>query len=300
MTRAKRLIAALILNVFIVGVEVVWGFAGHSVGLLADAGHNLTDVIALGVALFAVRLVQRPPDVHRSFGYHRSSILAAQANAASVIAVSALVGYEAVRRLINPVSVHGLTVLVVASVALVVNLVAALLLRDGSKDLNMRAALLHMSADAATSLGVGIAGTVIFLTKRNLWLDPAASLVIGAVIIWQAWRLLRTTTDVLLESTPRDLDSAALETAIARVSGIESVHDLHVWSLSSEVNALSAHLILAGHPTLEEAQQVGIKVKRTISEPFRIAHATFELECESCVDDGSWCAIGNHATSLKL
>lgn len=291
MSRERRLVLALVLNAGIVVAQAVFGLFAHSLGLLADAGHNLTDVAALGLALIAVHWAKRPPTEKRSFGYHRGTILAAQANAAAIIAVTALIGFEAVRRLLHPVHVHGGVVVVVALIAVLFNGVAALILRDRSTDLNMRAAMLHVGADAAASLGVAVAGLVILETGRLYWLDPTASLLIGAMILWEAWLLMRAASDVLLESTPTGIDSAAVSDAMAGVSGVEAVHDLHVWSLSSEVRALSAHLVLAGHPTLEEAQAIGTEVKRAVSGPFRIAHATLELECESCVDDGSWCAV---------
>jgi len=162
----------------------------------------------------------------------------------------------------------------------------------GGGDLNMRSALLHMAGDALASLGVAIAGLVILVTGRYDWLDPAVSIGIAVLIAFEAVRLVRQAADVLLESTPRDLDLGDLSAAIVDVEGVDEVHDLHVWSLSSDVRALSAHLVLSGHPSLEEAQVVGERVKRTIGSPFVIAHATLELECESCNDgDGDPCVM---------
>jgi cobalt-zinc-cadmium efflux system protein len=303
--RSRCLQLALGLNIGIVIVEIVIGIAAHSLGLLADAGHNLTDVAAVVASLVAVRWALRRPTTERSFGYHRGTILAALFNASSILAITVWIFYEGVVRILHPEPVRGGIVVGVAGVAAVVNIVAAMALRghgDGHShgaagghgaetDLNMRSALLHMAGDALASVGVAVAGAVIGVTGRYFWLDPVASLGIGALIAWQAWRLLRQAAEVLLESTPTGLSSAMLHEAMASVEGVETVHDLHVWSLSSEVRALSAHLVLAGHPSLEEAQVVGTAVKRAISRPFAIAHATLELECESCVDDGSWCAM---------
>jgi cobalt-zinc-cadmium efflux system protein len=244
------------------------------------------------LALVAVRWTLRRPTTARSFGYHRGTVLAAQANGAAILAVTLLVGIESVRRLADPGTVRGGLVLVVALVAAAVNGIAVLVLHEhGGHDVNMRAVMLHAVGDALASLAVAAAGAVIFVTGGNEWLDPAASLVVCAVITVQGWRLLRETTDVLLESTPSNVDVDALTDAIAAVSGVESVHDLHVWSLSSDVRALSAHLVLAGHPTLEEAQVVGERVKATIGPTYSIAHATLELECEACADVGPWCAM---------
>jgi cobalt-zinc-cadmium efflux system protein len=290
--REQRLLVVLVLNVVIVCGEGVAGFVAHSIGLLADAGHNLVDVGGIALALLAVRWARRTPNAARSFGYHRSSVLAAQANAAAVLITTALITYESVRRLIHPERVEGGVVIVVAAIALLVNGASALLLRERDHhDMNMRAALLHMAADAGASLGVVIGGAIIVITDGAERADPIVSLLISGLIGWQAWQLLHSAGDVLLESTPRGLDVAELAATIREVEGVEAVHDLHVWSLSSEVRALSAHVIVEGHPSLEEAQAVATRVKGAISEPFAIAHATIELECEGCVDDGSWCAF---------
>ncbi len=290
--REGRLRAVLVLNVAIVVAQVVFGLAAHSLGLLADAGHNLTDVAALAVSLFAVRIARRAPTERRSFGFHRSTILAAQANAASILAVTVFILFEGARRVLHPVPVRGGLVVVVATVALVANALSALVLRGHGHDLNMRSALLHMVGDAGASLGVAVSGAVILATGRFSALDPAMSIVIALVIAWQAWKLVMATTNVLLESTPAGVDVGQLAHAMRSVSGVEGVHDLHVWSLSSDVHALSAHVVLGGHPSLEQAQSVGTQVKAAVSAPFGVAHATLELECEGCVDDGSWCAMG--------
>ena len=320
--KERKLRIALGLNLLIVVAQVVAGIAAASLGLLADAAHNVTDVAAIVVSLFAVRFARRRANASRSFGYHRGTILAAQANAASILIVCVLVGFEAIRRLADPQPVKGGPVLVVALVAAAANFGAAAALsgaghaHDGhrdhntdgpdddgpddggeSHDLNMRSALLHMVSDGAVSLGVALAGLIILLTGDWYWLDPAVSLLISAVIGVHGWQLLRSTADVLLESTPAGLDVDSLSGAMAAVDGVESVHDLHVWTLSSDVRALSAHVVLDGHPSLEEAQVVGARVKSTIGGRFRISHATLELECEACGVPDDFCAIdanGSH------
>jgi cobalt-zinc-cadmium efflux system protein len=283
--RSRRLAIVLVINLVIVMVQVSGGLVAHSLGLLADAGHNLTDVAAVAISLIAVRLTRRPPTVARSFGYHRSSVLAAQANAALIVAMAMLIAFEAVRRLAHPHAVTGGLVVGVALVALIANLAAAALLHEsGGHDLNMRSALLHMAGDALASGGVAVAGAVIAITKGWYWLDPLVSIGVAALIAVQAIQLVRDAVDVLLESTPSGLDMAGLTMAMSGVTGVEDVHDVHAWSLSSEVRALSAHVVLAGHPTLEQAQVVGEAVKAAIAGPFGIAHATLELECETCVE----------------
>lgn len=291
--RERRLRLVLVLNLVIVLGEAAAGILAGSVGLLADAGHNLTDVGGVGLALIAVRWARRPPNEERSFGYHRGTVLAAQANAASILAATALILFESVRRLLDPQPVEGGIVVVVALLALAANAGSALLLREKEHDLNMRAALLHMAADAGASVGVAIGGAVILVTGRFERVDPLVSIAISLLIGWQGWKLLRSTGDVLLESTPKGLDIAQVAEAMRAVPGVEDVHDMHVWSLSSDMRALSAHVILGGRPTLKEAQAVGTRVKEALSGPFHIAHATLELECEGCVDDGSWCAMSS-------
>ncbi|CAB4364438.1 MAG: cation diffusion facilitator family transporter [Actinobacteria bacterium] len=306
--KERRLAIALGLNVVIVVVQVVIGLVASSLGLLADAAHNLTDVAAIVVSLVAVRFARRAANASRSFGYHRGTILAAQANAASILVVCVLVGFEAVRRFLDPHPVKGGLVVIVALIAAAANFGAAAALGGGqahhadgepddggdSHDLNMRSALLHMLSDGAVSVGVALAGLVILLTGGWYWLDPAVSLVIGVVIGVQGWQLLRSTADVLLESTPAGLDVDALAAAMAEVEGVESVHDLHVWTLSSDVRALSAHLVLDGHPTLEQAQVVSARAKSAIGARFRISHATLELECEACGVPATFCSIDTH------
>jgi cobalt-zinc-cadmium efflux system protein len=290
--RTTRLRVALGINVALVVGQVFFGLTAHSVGLLADAGHNLSDVAALGVSLVAVVLAQRAPNERKSFGYHRATILAAQVNAATILTVTGLLAWGAIVRLMHPADVEGTTVAIVAAVAFAANLASVRVLNDHSRDLNIRAAVLHMVGDAAASVAVFAAGVVIAVTGGYTRLDPIASLVVSALIAWRAIGLLRETTDVLLESTPENLDTAAILAAIAGTPGVESVHDLHTWSLSSEVAALSAHVVLDGHPSLEEAQVVAARVKQRLTREFTIAHATLEVECETCaIDERDPCAI---------
>ena len=283
MTRTRRLTVSLAVNVLVVAVEAAGGLAAHSIGLLADAGHNLTDVGALALSLAAVRWALRPRNAARTFGNHRGTILAALANSAIVSAVTVLVVVESLHRLDHPGPVRGTIMMAVATVALVVNVAAARLLSDGSHDLNMRAAFLHMAGDALASLAVVAAALAIVVGGAPRWLDPASGLAVAAVIAVQSVVVLRESVSVLLESTPADLDLAAVSEAMTAVPGVGEVHDLHAWSLSSEVRALSAHLVLVGHPTLEEANTVGEAVKAAVGGPFSIAHATLEFECERCV-----------------
>ncbi|MDQ1394697.1 MAG: cobalt-zinc-cadmium efflux system protein [Acidimicrobiaceae bacterium] len=286
MSRSRRLAVALGLNIVLVLGQVAFGVVAHSLGLLADAGHNLSDVAAVVVSLVAVRWARRAPTAERSYGYHRGTILAALGNAGLILAATSLIFFEGFHRLARPQPVRGGVVVAVALAAFVVNAAAALALRGHGSDLNMRSALLHMAGDAVASLGVALAGLVIVLSGGFLWLDPVVSMAIGVLIAVEAFRLVRQAVEVLLESTPKDIDLDRLTVTMAGVDGVETVHDLHVWSLSSEVRALSAHVVLEGHPSLEEAQAVGERLKAAVGVAFSLAHVTLELECEACADDG--------------
>jgi cobalt-zinc-cadmium efflux system protein len=286
MTRTVRLSVALAINVALVTGELIAGFAAHASVLVADAGHNLTDVAGLAAALFALRWATRPRNDARSFGNHRATILAALFNAIALALVTISIVVLSIDRLVHPQTVHGGALAIVAGIALVVNIAAALVLREPGADLNMRAAMVHMSADALASAFALVAGLVVVVGGHGADLaDPAASLAVSLMIVLQAYRLVRSSADVLLESTPADVNIPALRAAITAVVDVAEVHDLHVWSLSSDVRALSAHLVLEGHPTLEEAQALAARVRAAVTIPFDLAHTTFELECERCTDD---------------
>ena len=282
MTRTRRLGLALVIDLAIAAAEAVGGGIAHSAGLLATAGHDLADGGALALALVGAFLVRRPATPERSFGFHRVTILTALANAVALVLVSILVGYLAVRRLIHPVAVDGGLVVVFAAVALLGNGLAAFVVHDRSRDLNMKAAALHLAGDALAALGVLSAGAVIAITGGFNRLDPAVSLGIAVLVVFEAVALVRQSVDVLLESTPPDLSLKAVAEVIRDDPHVTDVHDLHCWSLSNEVRACSAHLVLSGHPSLEEAQAIGESVKARLDERCDIAHATLELECERC------------------
>jgi cobalt-zinc-cadmium efflux system protein len=290
--RSRRLSMAVGANLLIAGGEVVGGSLAHSMALLSDAGHNAADVAAAGLALVAVYLARKPPTTAKSYGWHRSGVLAAQLNAAGVLVISFLIVVGAVDRLLHPQAVDAWVVVWTAAGAVVLNALTALLVaerggrggRGGPRDLNMRAVLLHSAADTAGSAGVVIAGVVLLAYPHLRAVDPAVSLGIAVLVGAQALRLGRQVSDVLLEATPAGTDVAQLSRAVAATPGVAEVHDLHVWSLSTEVVLLSAHLVMEGHPTLEDAQDVAGSVRARLAGEFGIAHATLELECETCAD----------------
>ncbi|CAO5234888.1 cation diffusion facilitator family transporter [Frankia sp. AgKG'84/4] len=292
-SQRRRLWVATWLNLAIVLGQAVAGVAAGSVGLLADAGHNLTDTAGVALALVALTLSRRPPSARRTFGGVRWPVLAAQANAATVLVVTVLLAVEALRRLGSTGAVDGPVVVGVALFAALVNGLSALVVRERDGDLNTRAAVLHLAGDAAVSVAVAISGAVIWLVGGAYWLDPAVSLVISLLIAWQGARLLVSASRVLLEATPESLDVTAVRADILRDDRVLDVHDLHVWSLSDRVHAASVHVTLGhldpaddgaegGHPSLAQARVVTDGLKAMLAARHGITHVTVEAECEPC------------------
>jgi cobalt-zinc-cadmium efflux system protein len=265
----------LVLNLAFVVVESTYGVIANSVALLADAGHNLSDVLALAVAWSASVLVRRRPSHRFTYGLRSSSILAALFNAiVLLIAVGAII-VEALNHLAAPEPVAGVTVIIVAGIGVVINAATALLLWGGRHgELNSRAAFLHMAADTAVSLGVVVAGALILWTHW-LWLDPVTSLVVALVIVVGAWRLLRDAVNLALDAVPAGIDPAAVRTHLQALTGVLEVHDLHIWPMSTTETALTCHLIMPeGHP----GDRVLADLAHALHERFAIEHATIQIE----------------------
>ncbi|HVQ39764.1 MAG TPA: cation diffusion facilitator family transporter, partial [Pyrinomonadaceae bacterium] len=248
----QRLAIVLALTTTYLVAEVVGGLLTGSLALLADAGHMLTDVAGLCLALMAIQFAERPATPERTYGFYRVEILAALANALVLIGISIYILYEAYHRFRNPPEVQSKAMLAVASVGLLINLVGIYLLRAASKEsLNMKGAYYEVFSDLLTSIGV-IAAALVMLTTGWYYADPLISAGIGLFILPRTWMLLRDAVGVLLEGTPTDVNLAALREAIGNVAGVASVHDLHVWSLTSGVNAMSVHTVLADHGLHDE------------------------------------------------
>jgi cobalt-zinc-cadmium efflux system protein len=240
---AARLRLALLLTALVLVVEVAGGVWAHSLALLSDAGHVVTDLVALGLTAFALRQVHRPASARRTFGYQRVGILVALLNAVLLGAIVLGIVIEAVRRLQNPAPVHGGIMAAAAVVGLVVSLVIARTLQPISRDLSVRSALVHVWGDAWAAGGIIIAGLLIAATGW-LAIDPLLSIAIAALIAWSAWRVLSAAVDILMESTPPDLHADSVVTAVKRVPGVRDLHDLHIWSLGAQSRAMSAHLLI--------------------------------------------------------
>jgi cobalt-zinc-cadmium efflux system protein len=266
-------------------VELVGGFAFGSLALLADGIHMTSDVLALGLALGALALAQRPPTERHTFGFERAEVLAAQANGLLLLVGVVAIVIEAVRRFGTTQHVDAGAVLVVGVLGLLVNVgSAAVLARSVHGNLNLRAAFWHLALDALGSLAVIIAAIgVLVWNAPNI--DAIASLFIAALIVYGAWGLLRDTTQVLLDAAPSDIDVAIVTAALESAPGVEAVHHLHVWTLGSERAALSAHVVLTGPLSLHDAQERSTELKAMLAEQFGIQHATLEVECHACVED---------------
>jgi len=256
-------------------VEAGYGFASQSMALVADAGHNLSDVLGLVVAWIASVLVKRAPSPRFTYGLRASSILAALFNAVFLLVATGAIIWEAILRLIDPAPVAGVTVMVVAGIGIVINGVTAWLFASGKgSDINIRGAYLHMAADAAVSLGVVFAGLAILLTGAA-WIDPVVSLAIAGLIVWMTWGLLRDSVVMALSAVPPGIDPEAVRGFLETRPGVSTLHDLHIWPMSTTEIALTAHLVMpGGHPGNAFLLGLAEDLKKT----FGIGHATVQIE----------------------
>lgn len=272
---AKLLLFVFVLTSLYLVAEVVGGVLTGSLALLADAGHMLTDVGGLGLALFAVKFAQRPPTTERTYGYYRTEILAAVVNAVALLGISAYVLYEAYRRLLTPSPVASVGMLAVACVGLVVNIIGIRLLRqDAGTSLNLKGAYFEVLSDLISSIGVILAGGIMWATGWY-YADPIISAGIGLFIIPRTWALLRDAIAVLLEGAPATVNVTAVRSRILDVPGVVGVHDLHVWSLTSGMNAMSVHVAIA--PSAPWAALLA-EVQIVVTKEFDISHATVQIE----------------------
>jgi len=266
---------AAFLNVALVIAQVIYGVLADSVALLADAGHNFGDVLGLLLAWGAHAMASSLPTRRYTYGFQSASILAALLNSLILLVATGAIAWQAVLRIYNPSEVAGVTVMAVAALGILVNGASALLLRAGRKhDLNVRAASLHLLGDAAISLGVVVAGGIIALTSWN-WLDPAASLIISALIVWATWGVLREATMLSLAAVPDDVDPSKVRDYLNELAGVSEVHDLHIWAMSTTEIALTAHLVRPGAGLDDELLK---QAADGLAERFKIRHVTLQIE----------------------
>ena len=279
-TRHDRAFAiGVTLNVGFAAVELAFGLVSQSLALIADAGHNFSDVAGLLIAWFAALLARKPATSLRTYGYRRASILAALANAALLIAAVGWIVVEAVQRFFDPQPVASTTVIVVAALGVVINTVTALLFMRGREhDINIKGAYLHMAADAAVSAGVVTAGILIYFTGW-LWLDPAISIAIAFVILWSTWSLARDSLNLSLDMVPPNVDRGEVEKYLASLPGVSNVHHLHIWAMSTTEIALTVHLV---RPNASLDDEFLKDACEGLKRSFGIVHATFQIEAGAC------------------
>ncbi len=292
----RRLALSLGITLVFLIIEILAGLFANSLVLLTDAAHNFTDVLALGLTWWALWITTKPANSAKTYGYHRAGILVALINSTTLVIIALGIFYEAWKRFVNPPEVQADIIIGVGVIAVVVNLVTALLVRHGSDhDLNLRSAFLHLMGDVLSTLGAVVAGIIIRFTGWN-WLDALVSVLIGLLILWNTWSILRESVQILMESTPADIDMDALQKDILAVKGVLGLHDLHVWSITRSLRTLSAHLIIEDVPVSEGAK-IQFAVVQVLSHLYGIAHATLQLECADCGPCGMYCdiTVNNHS-----
>jgi cobalt-zinc-cadmium efflux system protein len=280
---SKALILGIVLNLTFVVVEAGAGFFSGSLALLSDAGHNLSDVAGLALALLAFRLFQFKPNKEFTYGYRRASILISLLNAIILLLAVGSIGYESIQRFLNPSPIASITVIWVAAVGIAINAASALLfLRNKDHDLNLKGAYLHLVVDALVSVGVVISGIVIYYTDW-LWIDPLLSIVIMIVIVISTWNLLSDSLRLSIDAVPRNIDLEKVRQTALKFSGIKDIHHIHVWALSTSDNALTAHLVMDDSISQDEVSTIKNKFRHEL-EHLGIQHATLETETRGCDD----------------
>jgi len=286
-TVSRKLVIASIATALFVAVEIVVGVRANSLALVGDALHNVTDTLALLLALFAVRLERRPATSAKSYGWHRAGVLAAFINSGSLAAFTIFLFVEAAQRLRAPAAVNSTAMLITAAAALLLNGSITLWLRGHGHDLNIRSAVLHMLGDALASAGIIAAALLIRRTGALFW-DPAVSIVIGVLILWSSWKILREAINLLLEGTPSGIDPDEVTRAIAALDGVDGVHHLHIWALGASRPALSCHLMVGDIPVRSTGNLLA-KVNDLLEHEYGIAHTTIQFEFASCDADDPYC-----------
>jgi cobalt-zinc-cadmium efflux system protein len=263
-----------------VAVTLIAGLRAHSLALLSEAGHNMSDFLALALSFVAVYFQGRPPTQNKTFGYQRAGVLAAFLNAATLILIALWIAVEAVHRLSAPVTVQPRLMMIVAAAGVVMNGVIAGLLWGVARDVNMRSAFIHMAGDTLSTAAVIAGGAGILFTGQN-WIDPVLSLIIAALILWSSADIVRETLNILLEGTPRGMSLGKIRAGMESIDGVINVHDLHVWSLGSQSHALACHVQIKDIPP-SESNGILLRINALAKENFHIHHTTIQFECEGC------------------
>ena len=271
-------------------IELIGGFLSNSLALLSDAGHVLADIVALSLSWYGVRQAERPPTGRMTFGYHRVGVIIALVNAISIFAIAMVIFYEAYRRWQQPPEINSPLMLAAATVGLSVNIFVVFWLRqEQQKNLNVRSAFWHAAGDALASIGVIIGGIIILFTGWFL-VDPIISVLIGFIIILAAWRILKEGLRVLLEATPQQVDVTNMINALTRIHGVKGIHDVHVWSISPEIHAMSCHVLIDDLLT-SQAADIRQKIEGVLQQRFHIEHTALQMECQECKANDIFCKL---------
>lgn len=286
----SKLKFGILFSGLILAIEVVGGFLSNSLALLSDAGHVFADMVALSLSWYGVRQAERPSTSHMTFGYHRVGVIIALVNAVSIFAIAAVIFYEASRRWHQPPAVNSPLMLTIAIVGLSVNILVAFWLRKEQQgNLNVRSAFWHALGDALASIGVIIGGIIILFTGWLL-VDPIISVLIGFIIILAAWRILQEGLRVLLEATPRQVNVTDMVSTLNQISGVKGVHDVHAWSISPEIHAVSCHVLIDNLPT-SEAADIRRQIEEVLRQRFHIQHTVLQMECQKCSANDIFCKL---------
>lgn len=287
----NRLLIAVLASVAIMIAELVAGFAANSLALLSDAGHMFTDILALSLSWYGLRQASRPATARMTYGYHRVGIVVALVNAALIALIALIIIYESYQRFRDPQEVNSVVMFAVATLGLAANVGVVLWLRtQARRSLNIRSAFMHAAGDALASVGVIVGGLAIYFTDA-FWLDPLISVIIVIIILGAAWQIAREALNIVLESAPRDLDVDKMITAMKQVTGANNVHDLHVWSLTPELRALSCHMEV-DDTMISQSAELLRTVQDILMDRFGICHVTIQLECTGCETHPLYCRLG--------
>ena len=281
-------VVGIALNFLFVIIEAVAGFFIHSLSLLSDAGHNLADVGALSLSLLAFRLLKVKANDKYTYGYRKTSILVALFNAVVLFVSIGAIMYEAVQRFFHPQPLPGITIAIVAAIGIVINSVTAILfLREKDKDLNIKSAYLHLMSDAVVSLAIVIGGIIIYFTQ-SYWIDPVLSVIVAVVILVSTWRLLTGSLRLSLDGVPENIHLEDLKAAAMKMDGVEDLHHIHVWAISTTENALTAHLVLSKNISQEQEQKIKHDLRHELAH-HKIQHITLETERENEMCETEFC-----------
>jgi cobalt-zinc-cadmium efflux system protein len=275
---------AFAITLVLVLAELAGGYLGHSISLLSDAVHNMTDMPALAISWLAARWAVRPPTHEKTYGYHRAGILAAFVNALLLMLVALWILGEAFERFRHPVAVHSAVMMWIGLLALVINGGITLALLRGRRDLNIRSVLLHNAGDAASNVAILLGGFVILRTGAN-WVDPAIGMVVGALVVWSGMGILRESTNILLEGMPQHVKLEDVAAALLKIDGVQEIHDVHIWALGTDLNALSCHIRIPDMH-MAEVEQILANMRECLEREFHITHTTVQLERAGLPVDG--------------